>query len=71
MLDTSNMVLGMYNILLEMDHKGETLMMHARRDRRMKPCAGRALEFKGANGVLRIGMSKEELWQKLRTRTEV
>ena len=29
------------------------------------------LEFKGTNGVLRIDMSKEELWQKLRTRTEV
>jgi len=28
------------------------------------------IEFKGANGVLRIDMSKDELWQKLRTRTE-
>jgi hypothetical protein len=28
------------------------------------------IQFKGANGVLRIDMSKDELWQKLRTRTE-
>ena len=28
------------------------------------------IQFKGANGVLRIDISKDELWQKLRTRTE-
>ena len=35
MLDISNMVLEMYNIMFEIDNKGETLMMYARRDRRM------------------------------------
>ncbi len=29
------------------------------------------IQFKGANGVMRIDISKEELWQKLRARTEV
>ena len=29
------------------------------------------LEFKGTNGVLRIDMSKEELWQKLCAQAEV
>jgi len=29
------------------------------------------IQFKGANGVLRIDLSKNELWQKLRARKEV
>jgi len=29
------------------------------------------IQFKGAYGVLRIDVSKDELWQKLRARTEV
>ncbi len=29
------------------------------------------LKFKGANGVLRIDLCNDELWQKLRARTEV
>jgi len=29
------------------------------------------IQFKGANGVLRIDLSKDELWQKLRARKEV
>ena len=70
MLDISNMVFEMHNIMFEMDNKGEAwLVKH--REKRMKPCAGRALEFKGTNGVPRIDMCKEELLQKLRARTEV
>jgi len=29
------------------------------------------IQFKGVYGVLRIDLSKDELWQKLRARTEV
>jgi len=29
------------------------------------------IQFKGANGVLRIDLSKNELWKKLRARKEV
>jgi len=70
MLDESNMVFEMYNIKFEMVNKDEPLLVK-HREKRMKPCAGRALEFKGTNGVPRIDMCKEELWQKLRARTEV